>query len=202
MFHPKLNKKLLAALAQAGFEAPTELQAQCISKISSGGDIIGIAADGAGKTSTLAIAAVQKLQYAFEDAPRALILVADKEKAFALKEQFDRLAAETDLRSVCIVEEGKLDVQRRDIHTGTDLVIGTAKRVLEIYFKWSLNLNKIKFFAIDDAERMIKNSWHGEIDRLALSLPKCQRVVFTNNLDEKVEKLISKLMAAPVVIEV
>ena len=73
---------------------------------------------------------------------------------------------------------------------------------MEIYFKKNFNLNKIKFFAIDDVEMMIKNTAQGQIDRLALSLPKCQHLVFTNELTEKIEKLIEKFIIAPVIIEV
>lgn len=73
---------------------------------------------------------------------------------------------------------------------------------MEHYFLWNLNLNKIKLFAIDDTETMPKISAQGEIDRLALSLPKCQHLVFTTELNEKVEKLITKFIIAPQIIEV
>jgi ATP-dependent RNA helicase RhlE len=57
-------------------------------------------------------------------------------------------------------------------------------------------------FAIDDAEMMIKIAAQGHIDRLALSLPKCQHLIFTDNYNEKVEKLIHKFIVAPQIIEV
>jgi superfamily II DNA/RNA helicase len=202
MFNPKLHKKLSAALAESGFEEQKELQAKSIPKINGGFDVIGIGPENSGKTSTIAITAIQKLQRAFEDAPRALVLVSNKEKAIALKEQFDLFAKHTDLRSVCVFEEGKINEQSGEIYFGTDLVIGTAKRLLEIYFERNLNLNKIKLFVIDDAEMMIKNSWQGQVDRLALSLPKCQHLVFTNEYTDKIEKLISKIIVAPIVVEV
>ena len=73
---------------------------------------------------------------------------------------------------------------------------------MELYFIRNLNLNKIKIFAIDDAEMMIKIAAQGHIDRLALSLPKCQHLVFTDGLNEKIEKLIHKFIVAPQIIEV
>jgi ATP-dependent RNA helicase RhlE len=57
-------------------------------------------------------------------------------------------------------------------------------------------------FVIDDAEMIIKNSLQGQIDRLALSLPKCQHLVFTNDFTPKIEKLIEKFIIAPIVVEV
>ena len=123
----------------------------------------------------------------------------NKEKSIAFKEQFDLLAKNTDLRSVCVFEEGKINEQSGEIYFGTDVVIGTAQRILEIYFERNLNLNKIKLFVIDDAQMMIKNSWQGQVDRLALSLPKCQHLVFSNELNGKIEKLISKFILNPVI---
>ena len=73
---------------------------------------------------------------------------------------------------------------------------------MEIYFRKNFNLNKIKLFVIDDAEMVIKHGLQGQIDRLALSLPKCQHLVFTNDLTPKIEKLIEKFIVAPIVIEV
>ena len=202
MFKDKLNKKLAAALSEHGFEEPKELQLKCIPKINGGADVISVGPAGCGKSSTIIITAIQKLGMAFEDAPRALIIVADEVKALEMKEQFKLLSRETDLRAELAFDGGKIDAQTEAIYFGTDIVIGTAKRVLEIYFRKNFNLNKIKLFVIDDAEMIIKNALHGQIDRLALSLPKCQHLVFTNDLTPKIEKLIEKFIIAPTIVEV
>jgi ATP-dependent RNA helicase RhlE len=145
---------------------------------------------------------INKLKNAFEDAPRALVLLENKDKTIAMKKQFELLANNTDLRAECAFDEGKINEQNEAIYSGTDIVFGTPKRVLEIYFNKNLNLNKIKLFVIDDAEMMIKNSWQGQIDRLGLSLPKCQHLIFTTQLDEKIMKLIHKFIVAPQIVEV
>ena len=201
MFKEKLNKKLASALLENGFEEPKEMQLKCIPKINGGSDVIGTGPKGCGKSSTIIIGAIQKLGRAFEDAPRALIIVSDEVKALEMKEQFKLFAQGTDLRVELAFEGGKIDAQTEAIYFGTDIVIGTAKRVLEIYFRKNFNLNKIKLFVIDDAEMIIKNSLQGQIDRLALSLPKCQHLVFANELSPKIEKLIEKFIIAPIVVE-
>lgn len=202
MFKEKLNKKLANALALNGIETPKELQLKSIAKINGGFDVIGIGPLNSGKTTTIVISAIQKLQYAIETAPRALIVVSDKEQAMAMQEQFKLLTEGTDLRTLCVYEEGKIEKQAEEVQKGIDILIGTPKRIMEHYFLWNLNLNKIKLFAIDDTETMPKISAQGEIDRLALSLPKCQHLVFTTELNEKVEKLITKFIIAPQIIEV
>lgn len=202
MFIEKLNKKLGATLIENGFETPKELQLKCISKINSGGDVIAIAPTQSGKSTLIVISVINKLQNALEDAPRAVILVASMEKVLAMKQQFDLFTRETDLRVTCVFEEGKLEKQSAEVYEGTDVVIGTAKRVYDIYFNHNLNVNKLKLFIVDDAELLIKNAWQSPVDRLGESIPKCQHLVFTTNLTEKVEKLIHKFIVAPSIIEV
>jgi ATP-dependent RNA helicase RhlE len=202
MFKEKLNKKLATALLENGFEEPKPMQLKCIPKINGGSDLIGIGPKGCGKSSTIIITAIQKLGSAFEDAPRALIIVSDEVQALEMKEQFKLFSHNTDLRAEVAFEGGKIDAQTEAIYFGTDIVIGTAKRVLEIYFRKNFNLNKIKLFVIDDAEMVIKNGLQGQIDRLALSLPKCQHLVFANELNAKIERLIEKFIVAPIVVEI
>ena len=198
MFKEKLNKTLAKALEEAGLSEPTAFQQKCLSKINSGADVIGADAPGSGRTTLLVIATIQKLQQAFEDAPRAFILVAGKEEALAMKALFDLLGKETNLRSIAVFEEGKLEKQNEEIYFGMDIVIGTPRRSVELYLSRNFNISKIKLFAIDDAELFVKHAWQGYVDRLGLSLPKCQHLIFTKELNEKVEKMVHKFVVAPV----
>lgn len=200
IFTEKLNKNLAKSLLAHQFAEPLELQATAIRKINSGADVVVEAPAGSGRSSTIVISTLHRLQSAFEDAPRALIIVAGKEEAIAMKEQFALLGSYTNLRVHAAHEGEKIDKLAESIYFGADVVIGTPSRVLELYFKKNLNINKIKLFAIDDAEMMIKNANQGQIDRLALSLPKCQHLVFTSNYSAKVERLIEKFIVAPQII--
>lgn len=197
IFTEKLNKNLAKSLLEHRFEEPLELQAAALRKINSGADVIVEAPMGSGRSSTIVISTLHKLQASFEDAPRALIIVADKEAAIAMKEQFTLLGGYTDLRVHAAHEGEKIDKLAESIYFGSDVVVGTPTRILELYFKKNLNINKIKLFALDDAELMIKNANQGQIDRLALSLPKCQHLVFTTDYSAKVERLIEKFIVAP-----
>jgi superfamily II DNA/RNA helicase len=197
IFTEKLNKNLTKSLLEHHFEEPLELQSTAIRKINSGADVIVEAPAGSGRSTTIVISTLHKLQAAFEDAPRALLIVADKEAAIAMKEQFALLGAYTNLRVHAAHEGEKIDKLAEAIYFGADVVIGTPVRILELYFKKNLNINKIKLFALDDAEMMIKNANQGQIDRLALSLPKCQHLVFTTDYNAKVERLIEKFIVAP-----
>jgi ATP-dependent RNA helicase RhlE len=202
MFKEKLHKNLSSALSEIGFDEPKPLQLKCISKINGGSDVIGIGPDGCGKTSTILIAAIQKLGMAFEDAPRALIIVADEERALAMKEQFNLLSANTDLRAEIVVDSGKIDKQTEAVYFGTDIVIGTSKRIMEIYLRKNFNITKIKLLVFDDTELVVKQNVFSYLERLSLSLPKCQHLVFASEFNSKVEKITDKFLVNPFVVEV
>lgn len=202
LFNDKLYKPLSLALAEHGFTAPTPLQEQCLSKINAGQDVIGIGPERAGKSTLIAISTIQKLKEAFEDAPRAFILAANAEKVLTLKTQFELLSPQTNLRVRCAYDGGKITPQGEDIYMGADVVIGTPKQSFELYLKQYLNLNQLKLFVIDDAELMIKYAYQSQIDRLIMSLPKCQHLVFTTDYTPKIERLVEKCMVAPLLMEV
>ena len=202
MFKEKLNKRLAATLSEHGFDEPKPLQLKCIPKINGGLDVIGVGPDGCGKTSTIIIGAIQKLGNAFEDAPRALILVPNEEKALALLEQLKQLYRHTDLRAEAVYESGKIDKQTESIYFGTDIVIATPRRIMEIYIRKNLNITKIKLLVFDDAETLVKENILSYLERLSLSLPKCQHLLFTKELNSKVEKIVDKFLIAPTIIEI
>ena len=202
MFTEKLIQPLSSALIEAGMATPFPLQEKSISKLNAGQDMFGIGPDGIGKTTTAIIATIQKLKEKFEDAPRALIIVATHERALTMKDQFRTIGKNTSLRYACAIEGIKIEKQFEEIYIGTDVIIGTTKRIMDIYFKHGLNLNKLKLFILDDAESQIKDAQQGNVDRLIQSLPKCQHIVFANEMNPKIEKLTAKLMVNPFIVEV
>ena len=147
MFTEKLDIQLLESLEENGLIESTGLQHACIPKIKSGRDVICMADNGTGKSTTIVISVLNKLKASLDDNPRALIVVADKEKAAAMKSEFDRLGSYTDLRVHTACDDGKINDQKDEIYMGSDVVIGTAKRLNQIYTLYALNLTVLKIFA-------------------------------------------------------
>lgn len=197
MFNKKFSKVLNEALEVNNILEANALQQLCISKINSGVDVVIESPEKTGKSTTLAITTIHKLKYAVEDVPRALIISPTVESCDALFAQFKLLAAGSDLRIHVAHEKGLIDKQGEDIYFGADVVIGTPRRILEIYFHKNLYINKLKLFAIDDIETLVKNQHQGEIHRLSDSLPKCQRLALTDKLTERIETLLDKFMVTP-----
>lgn len=202
IFKEKLYKGLFEALTLNGIIEPKLIQQKMLARINGGADLIGIGPDGIGKSTLIVMSVINKLRSSFEDAPRAIILVGDVDKAVAMKEQFLLLAKHTDLRIREAHEGGKIDKQGEDIYMGADIVVGTPKRIFDLYLKQNLNPNELKMFVVDDAELMVKYAYQSQIDRLIQSLPKCQRLVFTNDFNTKVDTLVSKFLINPTAVEV
>jgi ATP-dependent RNA helicase RhlE len=197
----KMSKHLANALTENNILEPTVLQQKIISKINSGADLIIESEDNSGKTTALVLTTIHKLKEPFEDAARALIIVPSIDHAIEMENQFKLLSVGTKLRIHTAHEGGKIDKQNEDIYIGADVVIGTPKRIMEIYFRKNINITKVKLFAIDDTELVVKNLHQGYIHRLADSLPKCQHLIFTNVYSERIEAMIEKFMVAPQFIE-
>jgi len=194
MINEKLDIQLLESLDSNGIHESTALQHVCIPKIKSGRDLICVADDGSGKSTTIVISILQKLKASFDDNARAVVIVANVAKANEMKAEFDRLGEYTDLRVFTACEDGKLDDQKDKIYMGSDVVIGTAKRLNQIYSLYALNLTMTKIFAIDDADVVIKNINYTQFDRLSESLHKSQKIIFASRVTDWIERFANIFM--------
>ena len=202
MIKEKLDIQLLEILEENGLTESTETEKICIPRIKSGHDLLCIAGKGSGKTTTIVVSVLQRLKSELADVPRAVIIVPNKERAAEMKTEFDRLGQYTDLRVNTACDNEKIDIQKDKIYMGSDVVIGTAKRMNLIYSLYALNLNSVKIFAIDDAESVIKSINYLQIDRLSESMPKAQKIVFASDLTEWLERYSKEFMNIQEVIEI
>ena len=202
MIKEKLDIQLLEVLKENGFAESTELEKICIPRIKSGHDLLCIAGKGTGKTITIVASVLQRLKSSLADVPRAIIFVPNKERGAEMKAEFDRLGQYTDLRVNMACDDEKIDIQKDRIYMGSDVVIGTAKRLNLIYSLYALNLSSVKIFAIDDAESVIKSINYLQIDRLSESMPKAQKIVFASVMTEWLERFSNLFMNNQEVIEI
>ncbi|CAM4257271.1 DEAD/DEAH box helicase [Gillisia hiemivivida] len=191
----KLNTPLKEALERLEIEVPTPFQKKSISKIKSGANFYGIAPEGAGKTTAMIISTIQQLESeAYMDAPRALIYVKDKESALALEEKFKEFTRYMDLRTYCAYDEQNIDHQKDDIYAGVDIVIATPKRINKLFSITGINLGELQLMILEDAHDLLQRSAYEAIYRISQSITKCQYLVFTENMTQKLEKLEETFM--------
>ncbi|GAA4213673.1 DEAD/DEAH box helicase [Pedobacter jeongneungensis] len=190
----KLSKPLVAAMTDAGFLTPKEIQAKTMSRILGGQDVIAVGPEGSGKTTTYVLATLMKLKYAFEEAPRALILVPDAEHVDHVLEQFKLLNRNGTFRILGIDSRGAVDTQMNEITDGCDIIVAVPDRARALYLKLALNTNKIQLFIVDNAELIVKKGLQLPVVELANSAYKSQHVVFTEVMHEKLNHMISPFM--------
>ena len=203
MSYKKLQPELKEVLQNNKITAYTAFQKAVLSKIKGGASLFGIAPQGAGKTTAIIIATLQKLDCkAVDDAPRALIFVKDKQSALDLAAEFEKYTRRMDLRIYCAYDEQNLEDQRADIYDGVDIVIATPKRLNKIFYLNGINLGLLKLFIVEDAEFLYKASVYSDLIRTPESLEKCQYVVFGTQFDERMSRMSESFMANAEIIEI
>lgn len=187
----KLSKPLVTAMTDAGFLTPKDIQSKTMSRILGGQDVIVVGPEGSGKTTTYVLATLMKLKYAFEEAPRALILVPDAEHVDLVLEQFKLLNRNSTFRILGIDSRGTIDTQMNEITDGVDIIVAVPDRARALYLKLALNTNKIQLFIVDNAELIVKKGLQLPVVELANSAYKAQHLVFTEVLHEKLNLMIA-----------
>ena len=198
----KLSKQLVRSVAEAGYNNPTELQQKSLSRIFGGQDVVAIGPEGCGKTTTYILAVLNRIKYNAEGVPNVLILVPDKEQVLAVIEQFEALKKTKAILIVGLYPAVGTEAQMDALADGADIVVATPDRARAIYLKLGLNLNKVELFIVDDAEKIVKQGLQLPVVELANSITKCQHLVFTEVMHDRLEKMIAPFMKEPAIIEV
>ena len=196
-----LNDLLVEILNENQITELNELQQMCVPKIKSGNDLLCIAPEGSGKTTTIVTTVLHKLKKAVHDNPRAVIVVPDIARAEAMRLTFEKLGYYTDLRVHTACENEKIDDQKDRIYMGSDVVIGTLKRLTQIYTMYALNLSVVKMLIVDDAEEVLRNMNLVQMIRIAEGPVKTQHIVFATRLSEWVDRYTERILNVSEVIE-
>ncbi len=198
-----LNKQLLSAVAEAGFEKPTPIQQKCIPLILGGQEVIGIAQTGTGKTAAYLLPILMKIKFADGKDPRVVILAPTKELTLQIAEHAQQLAKYTDLRILALYGGVGPKTQIASITSGIDIVISTPGRFMEFYLQGILITKQIKTLVLDEADRMMDMGFMPQLRRVFEIIPnKRQNLLFSATFHEKVERLSREFLIFPVKIEI
>lgn len=190
-------------MAEAGFEKPTEIQQKCIPLILGGQEVIGIAQTGTGKTAAYLLPVLMKVKYATGKDPRALILAPTKELTLQIAAHASQLARYTDLRILAVYGGVGPKSQIEQLAKGTDLLIATPGRFMELYLKGALLAKLIKTLVLDEADRMMDMGFMPQLRRIFEIIPgKRQNLLFSATFNEKVEGLSKDFLEFPQKIEI
>lgn len=189
-------------MTELGYLQPKEMQSRTLPRMVGGQDVVAIGPKGSGKTTAYVLAMLTKLKYGFEEAPRALVLVPTRERLDEVMACLDLINRNKTIRIVALHNDENIDTQVEDVTDGCDIVVALPNRARAVYLKLGLNVNKLQMFVVDDASEMVKQGLQLPVNELAASSQKCQHLVFTDVLHERVEKMIEAFMREPAYIEV
>lgn len=195
MAFTKLREELAELLTDRGFNELNEFQGKIIDAVKGGKNLMVEGPLDAGKTTSILFSVLQRITEAGEGSPRAIVICADDQRARALHEQFEKLCRPFDLTVDLAVEKGNMLQQRNDIFDGTEIIVGTPKRIHDLYIQNGFNVSKLKMFIIDDALEIMKANHKMRISRLADSLPKCQHLLFSYSFsDSRIEEYMEEFI--------
>jgi superfamily II DNA/RNA helicase len=191
----KLHSDIREKLASLEIITPTPFQVRSIPVIKSGSNVYCIAPKESGKTTTLILTTLQKLKCEADgNAPRAVVLVENKERALELYEAFLSFTKHNSLRVYVGYEELHIDIQKSEIFEGVDILITTPKTMNKLFLSNGVGTSKLKIFSIDDAEFLIQNSAYTALMSITQSIQKCQFVLYSEKMHPVLKRFQSYFM--------
>ena len=197
----KINTALQQALVAQGLTEANELQQETFSTIKSGVDAVIQSPERSGKSTTIALNVIQRLDKPFQLSPRALIICLDKAKVLEMVEIFDSLNKFNQLRVYYVHDKTNLDEDKNQISLGIDVLIGTPDQLTAMFGSAGFDVNQLKLFILDDADLIFKNRYEPKILRLSESIEKVQRLFFCSQITERTEMIAENIMIEPLFFE-
>lgn len=190
---------MLAALAAAGYETPTPVQAGLIPPALEGLDVVGQARTGTGKTASFAIPILELMEPPYHPhAPIALVLVPTRELAVQVRDEFVKLAAGRRLNCVALYGGKPLKGQIDKLKRGCAIVVGTPGRVLDHMSRGTLDMQDLEIAVLDEADRMLDIGFRPDIERILKKCPSDrQTLLLSATVPPPIEKIARRYMVEP-----
>lgn len=194
-----LDSEFLRAIADIGFEIPTEVQIQAIPRIlASDRDLIGLAQTGTGKTGAFALPCLQKLDLEINE-PQILILSPTRELALQTAKEVKKFSKyKKGIKSVALYGGADLRAQSRALSKGCQVVVGTPGRTLDFIRQRRLDLSQISMVILDEADEMLKMGFQEDLEQILAETPKDkQTLLFSATMPKSIERIAKKYMTEP-----
>jgi ATP-dependent RNA helicase RhlE len=194
-----LDKMLLKALSDEGYEKPTPIQAQAIPGVMAGKDLLGIAQTGTGKTAAFALPIIHRLAADKKAAPRrgcrVLVLSPTRELATQIAESFKAYGKHMNLSVAVIFGGVKYGGQMRAMAPGVDVLVATPGRLLDHLQEKTITLQGVEMFVLDEADQMLDMGFIVPIRQVVKHLPRVrQNLFFSATMPSEIEKLAGELL--------
>ncbi len=200
-----LDPKVLKAIADAGYDTPTPIQAGAIPPALEGRDVLGIAQTGTGKTASFTLPMITMLAKGRARArmPRSLVLAPTRELAAQVAENFDTYTKHLKLTKALLIGGVSFKEQDALIDRGVDVLIATPGRLLDHFERGKLLLTGVQIMVVDEADRMLDMGFIPDIERIFSLTPFTrQTLFFSATMAPEIERITNTFLSAPAKIEV
>ena len=201
-----LSAPLLRAIAEAGYETPSPIQAKAIPPVLEGRDLMGCAQTGTGKTAAFALPMLDRLHAAKPRKPgaiRALILTPTRELALQIGESFAAYGKYQKLRATVIFGGVGQAPQVEAIKKGVEILIACPGRLNDLVGQGLVDLSNIEIFVLDEADRMLDMGFVHDVKKVIAKLPKQrQNLMFSATMPKEIEQLAAGILQDPAFVKV
>jgi len=196
-----LHQSILQAISYMGFVEATPIQEQAIPIILEGNDIIGCAQTGTGKTGAFLLPVLNTIIEKDDHAVRALIVVPTRELALQIDQQLEGITYGTGITSIAIyggTDGMDWSDQKTALKDGADIVIATPGKLQSHLNLGYVNLDKLAYFILDEADRMLDIGFHDDIINIMTYLPEDrQNLMFSATMPPKIRSFAKKILNDP-----
>jgi ATP-dependent RNA helicase DeaD len=198
-----LADPVLAAVAGVGYEEPSPIQAATIPPLLAGRDLVGLAQTGTGKTAAFALPILSRLDLDQRE-PQALVLAPTRELAVQVAEAFERYAESMPGVHVLPIYGGQgYGVQLSALRRGVHIVVGTPGRIMDHLDKGTLDLGRLRFLVLDEADEMLNMGFADDVETILADTPAEKQVaLFSATMPKQIRALAKKYLDDPVEIKV
>lgn len=198
--------EILREVLQAGFSAPTPIQAQSWPIALKGRDIVAVAKTGSGKTLGYLIPGfilLKRLQHNSREGPTVLVLSPTRELATQIQDEAIKFGKSSRISSTCLYGGAPKGPQLRELDRGADVVVATPGRLNDILEMNRVSLRQVSYLVLDEADRMLDMGFEPQIRKIVKQIPpRRQTLMYTATWPKEVRKIASDLLVNPVQVNI
>src|SRR6187551_3598162 len=198
-----LDGAVLKALKDVGYESPSAIQMKTIPPLLDGRDVVGLAQTGTGKTAAFALPILSRLDLDQRE-PQALVLAPTRELAVQVCEAFEKYAVDLPGVHVLPIYGGQgYGVQLSALRRGVHVVVGTPGRIMDHLEKGTLDLGRLKYLVLDEADEMLNMGFADDVETILADTPDDKQVaLFSATMPAQIRRLSKQYLHDPVEIKV
>ena len=198
----KLDPRVEAGVAAAGFVTPTPIQVKAIPSVMNGRDIMGLAQTGTGKTAVFALPILHRLMQGKRGHVRSLIIAPTRELAEQIHDAINSLGKETRMRSVTIYGGVNINTQIQKLKRGAEIVVACPGRLLDHMGRGTIDLSRVEVLVLDEADHMLDMGFLPDIRRILKHVPaQRQTLLFSATMPNEIHRLAKDILMDPITIK-